>query len=94
MLRCWEWDSVDFNIGEVVGVCRFCAWDGWKWTVVGFANMQKSKSHLVVSGNAAKDVARNKLVRTLASWNWKYLLLRLKHLFPAREFIVPEFEAW
>ncbi len=40
MLRCWERDFVDFDIGEVVGICCFRAWDGWKWTVVGFANTQ------------------------------------------------------
>jgi hypothetical protein len=28
------------------------------------------------------------------SWNWKYLLLWLKHLHPARELFVEKFEAW
>jgi hypothetical protein len=62
--------------------------------VVGLADTQQSESQLVVSGYAAKDVAGNKLVRCPGLLNWKYLLLWLKHLFPAREFFVEKFEAW
>ena len=65
MLRRRHWDFVDLDIREVVGVCCFRAWDGWKWTVVGFADTQQSESQLAVSGNAAEDVTGNKLVRSL-----------------------------
>jgi hypothetical protein len=65
MLRRRHWDFVDFDIREVVGVCCFRAWDGRKWTVVGLADTEQSESQLVVSGNAAKDVAGNKLVGSL-----------------------------
>jgi hypothetical protein len=65
MLRRRHWDFVDLDIREVVGVCCFRAWDGRKWTVVGFANTEQSESQLIVSGNAAEDVTGNKLVDLL-----------------------------
>jgi hypothetical protein len=57
MLRRRHGNFVYLDTREVVGVCCFRAWDGWKWAVVGFANTQQSESQLAVSGNAAKDVA-------------------------------------